>query len=333
MLIGYYGLIVVILLAIPAIMLIGALVTIYYYGLIAVIPFGVIGALFSGCIPPLLGGDRFRGRILKDSFFAFLLITLFLMIYYGAVHFFKDGNYLIASVFLIFPSTPLLYYFAVMNGYDVSLKGISNFLNKKNPLKQTYKKNDKDLETAFNKTLSHKKSIQSFIITSSKIARSSPYAKRLKFQFANYSTKLLLSCIAKKDYDSAEKIVNNYINNLLPFAGRHRKSEDLASNALTLVMLNNNEKIGQKVMNKLLGPDFDINSTNNEILLFNLACYYAMYRQKRMMLQSIERALSQGKKADQFFSDSDFNYYLKDKDFIALLKKENKERLQSSSST
>ena len=304
----------------------------YYYGLIAVMLFSVIGALYIGLASQMLrgfgnpnggGNSYFDGReMLTNSFLAFPLIALTLAILYSAVHFFKDESYFVAFFFLVLSFIPAWPIITDGPGHKASFDRISAFLIKKNPFKPTYEKNDKALKTAFDNALNDKKSIQSFIRISSEIARNSPYAKRLKFQFANYSTKLLLNRLTAKDYDSAEKIINNYIDNILPFAGYHRKSEDVASNALFLSAANNNEKIAQKVMNKLLGPDFDINSTNNEILLFNLAGYYATRKQKEMMLQSIERALTQGKKADQFLSDSDFKYYLEDKDFIALLQKE-----------
>ncbi len=320
-------------LIVPAIMFMAALVTIYQHGLIAVTLWSVLGALYAGVIFQLFKGfGDPLGRtpsfewlgIFRVSFSALVLIAITLMIYYAAVHFLKSGSYLFASFFLVLTlMLPLT--FVLTEGFSPSsFKNLIVSLDKKNPFKNTYERNDKALKTAFNGVLNNKKSIRSFINVSSKIAKNSPYAKRLSFQFANYSTKILINRLKHEDYDSAEKIVDNYIDNILPFAGYHIKINDLAGNALALSALNNDERISQKVMDKLLGENFDLNRTNNPILLFNLACHYALHRQKKMMLQSIERALSQGKKSAQFLSDPDFKYYLEDEDFVALLQTKEK---------
>jgi len=320
--------ILVCILIIPAIMFMAALVTIYQHGLIAVALWSVLGALYAGVIFQLFKGfghphgatPSFEWLgIFRVSFSALVLIAITLMIYYGAVHFLKSGSYLFASFFLVLTLMLPLTFVLTEGFHPSSFKYLIASLDKKNPFKQTYEKNDKALKAAFNDGMNDKKSIRSFVKVSTKIARSSPYAKRFSFQFANYSTKILISRTKNRDYGAAKKIVNNYIDNILPFSEYHRKTNDLASNALVLSTLSNDQKFGQKVMDELLGPHVEASTIKNEILLFNLACYYALKKQKNKMLDFIAQALSHGKKAEQFLSDLDFEYYWEDKEFIALL--------------
>ncbi|MCF6324615.1 MAG: hypothetical protein L3J89_09880 [Gammaproteobacteria bacterium] len=320
--------ILVFILIIPAIMSMAALVTIYQHGLIAVALWSVLGALYVGVIFQLFRGfGHPHGAtpsfdwldMLRDSFLALVLIAITLMFYYAAVIFFESGSYLFALFFLVL-TLMLPYVFVLTDGFSPSsFKDLVVSLDRKNPFKQTYEKNDKALKAAFNDGMNDEKSIRSFVKISTKIAKSSPYAKRFSFQFANYSTKILISRTKNRDYGVAKKIVNNYIDNIIPFSGFHIKAYDLASNALVLSMLSNDQKPGQKVIDELLGSHVEANTIKNEILLFNLACYYALKRQKNKMLDFIARSLSCGKKADQFLSDSDFEYYWEDKEFVTLL--------------
>ena len=125
----------------------------------------------------------------------------------------------------------------------------------------------------------------------------------------------------KRDFGLAQKVLDNYIDNLLPFAGLDLKSSDVASNGIVLGIVTKNDEISDKVFEKILGPDFLIQFTDNNILLFNLACYYATHNEKDNLLQATRQALYYGKEAEQFLSDGDFKPYLQDKDFTDLFKK------------
>ena len=102
----------------------------------------------------------------------------------------------------------------------------------------------------------------------------------------------------------------------------HKKSEDVASNAL--VAANEsvyNDDLAALVFAKLLGSNYDITMIKNDILLFNLACYYSIHKEKKLMLIATQQALRHGKKAQQFMADTDFKQYWGDVDFQGVLKK------------
>lgn len=171
------------------------------------------------------------------------------------------------------------------------------------------------LRTAFDAALADSNSLQTFMEVSQKIAAASPYVERYAFQLADHSTKLLINRIEKRDYKSAEEIVRHYVNNILPHAGADEKTADVASNALVLSVVTQNDAVADTTFKKLLGPDFDITSEKNNILLYNLACYYAVHKDKENMIKAIRQAVSRGKTAAQFMADSDFKDYLDDVDF------------------
>lgn len=176
------------------------------------------------------------------------------------------------------------------------------------------------LKNAFNMALYDENFLRIFMKFSQDIAENSPNTKKHAFQFADHTTKLLLSRLRKNEYKSAENIVYHYVNKLVPYTGLDEKSLDVASNALVVSILTRNDNISDLVFNKLLGPDFDITAQNNEILLFNLACYYAVHKQKKPLLIAVKQALKRGKDPHQFMTDTDFKDYWQDVDFLNALK-------------
>ena len=58
---------------------------------------------------------------------------------------------------------------------------------------------------------------------------------------------------------------------------------------------------------------------SNDRLAFNLACHYALKRDRAAMFTYVKRALALGKTSEQFRTDSDFAAYIEDQEFIAIL--------------
>ncbi len=175
------------------------------------------------------------------------------------------------------------------------------------------------LKIAFNTALNDVNAVQSFINYSQHIAKESSYVKKYAFQFADHTTKLLIKNMDEGNFIGAKRVLNSYIDNLLPFSGSSIKTADVTSNGLALTLISKDEILSQKVFDKLLGSDFQIQSIENEILLFNLACYYATHNEKEKLLQTTKQALSKGKKSAQFLTDLDFKPYWNDEDFINVL--------------
>ncbi len=70
------------------------------------------------------------------------------------------------------------------------------------------------------------------------------------------------------------------MDNVLPYCGINIKSTDIASNSIILSIYAKDDKIFKRVKNELLIGEYAEDKTNNEMLLFNLACYYALKREK-----------------------------------------------------
>lgn len=157
--------------------------------------------------------------------------------------------------------------------------------------------------------------LQNYLDVSGEIAADSPLVERYAFDFANHLTSLLVASLQRKDHKSAAKIVQHYVNQLLPKAGAHEKTSDLASTALVVAVANDDETLAQIVFDKLLGKDFSLESERHPILVYNIACFYAVKKQKPDMIRAIQRAVALGQKSSQFLSDSDFEFYWNDADF------------------
>lgn len=199
-------------------------------------------------------------------------------------------------------------------------QSIEQDVEEPDPGKSLALKGEKEkLHAAFNKAMHDNNALQEFFDTSTYIAKHSQEVKKHAFQMADHTTKLLINQLKGGNYKTAEDIVAHYIDMLLPSVGLHEKSKDVASNAIVLSVVNHDDVIAARVFSKILGPDFDITAERNEILLYNMACYYAVHKEKQQMLLAIQQALKQGKMAEQFMSDPDFKNYWKDPDFLSVL--------------
>lgn len=73
------------------------------------------------------------------------------------------------------------------------------------------------------------------------------------------------------------------------------------------------------VMTQLLAPPFDVQQQRNGTLAYNLACYHAVQGDKPRLLQAASAARRLGKPQAQFMSDTDFERYWQDADFLQAL--------------
>jgi len=90
--------------------------------------------------------------------------------------------------------------------------------------------------------------------------------------------------------------------------------ERFAGDALALWSLSRDDSVWPLAM-KLMPKEI-----TNPSLAFNLACSSALRKDKPKMLEAIRLALDLGKRPEQFLTDSDFEAYRKDTDFLAVLK-------------
>jgi hypothetical protein len=140
-----------------------------------------------------------------------------------------------------------------------------------------------------------------------------------KHLVVSIATKQLIDALRQEKSPEAEAVFWHYINKLHPRIGWVEKVSDFASNALVLGIQHQKNTVIDAVFNQLLGPDFSVQQTNNALLAYNLASYYARSGQTDKLLSATERALALGQTAEQFRADSDFANYRKHTAFNRLL--------------
>ncbi|HED36423.1 MAG TPA: hypothetical protein ENJ08_19675 [Gammaproteobacteria bacterium] len=180
---------------------------------------------------------------------------------------------------------------------------------------------ESELEDAFDETMNGTASVSDFIACSLKCVKEHNKPESLAYGFALYSTKLIINYLQIGDFGIAKKLFHNYVDLLLPRAGMHEKTSDVASNALVLGIHAKDQEVCNKIFGKLLGgDDYDVTQINNEILLFNISCYFAIHEDKAALLPAVKQALKRGKRASEFMHDDDFSQYHEDEDFLEVLK-------------
>ena len=187
--------------------------------------------------------------------------------------------------------------------------------NKKNTMKFEKGK----LRIEYKNALKDTDFIKGFLDVSADIAANSPHAKEYSPEFSFYTLKLIYHSLEKKDYTSAEKITYHYMDKLLPNAGKNENTGNIASIAFFIAINNHNDDLNARIFKDLLGPEFNIKNEKNGVLLFNLACYHAIKKEKKKMLEAVSYALKNGKTSKEFMKDSDFKEYWSDADFLKTL--------------
>lgn len=189
---------------------------------------------------------------------------------------------------------------------------------KKVEVKKAAAKNQKDkLKEAFQQSLEN--GDNSVFITESKKIILEEQLNDYSFDMSNFTTKLLINSLMKGDFDSAKDVFLNFTKNLLPVVGMSHKTDDVVSNAIVLAIMAKDKEVESLVFEKLLPKDFKAKDISNEVLAFNLSCYYAKKEKKEDMLNMIRQSLNLGKQATQFQTDTDFELYWQDQDFIEIL--------------
>ncbi len=227
-----------------------------------------------------------------------------------------DGNHAYISLYITTE-------FRSIKLKNVSIRRLNKFddVNKKQAVQFFESTKIKSLFESAMSDVVDSETVHEFISQTAVIARSSNYIDEYSFQLADYTTKLMIHLSEKRQAKLAVSILNNYMNALLPETGRDNKTDDVASNGIVFCITENDAVLCKKIFDILL-PDLKLESIKNEVLLFNLACYYSLNHQKKEMLRSIKQALLRGKKASQFKTDTDFKLYWNDLDFVSIVNSE-----------
>ncbi len=179
------------------------------------------------------------------------------------------------------------------------------------------------LKRAFAAALPSPAADDHFMAEASAVALSPASRESSPFDLASASVKLIVNRLHAKDtasIQSAETLFYHYVEQIYPHTGHHEKALDIASMGLVLGVTHNKPQVIDTVFAKLLGGDeMNMAELNNDVLLYNLACYYALQQQKDKMLEATALAVRLGKKAAQFLQDDDFAHYRQDKEFLTAI--------------
>lgn len=130
---------------------------------------------------------------------------------------------------------------------------------------------------------------------------------------------------AQRDFKAGATLVRHYLTQIHPYIGHYSSDPGqpynitvIASQTLAIYgqLAPEDKDLVPAVIAKLLGPDFDPQKQTNGTLMYNLACHYAVTKDKPRMLQSITAARRLGKPTSQFMADTDFQNYWKDGEFL-----------------
>lgn len=181
------------------------------------------------------------------------------------------------------------------------------------------------LQVAFESAKGDAKAADDFL----QLSKSMAGKKRVE-RYAPLIVKLYAELLVAKngqgEFSLTEKIFFHFMENLYPVTeGVKNKEMDygmsvIASQGLILTVATKNDEISKLIFGKLLGDKFDISTHQNRVLIYNLACYYAVNNNKTAMLDAIKQARKRKTPAKQFMDDSDFKSYWKDEDFLNAIK-------------
>lgn len=197
-----------------------------------------------------------------------------------------------------------------MKNARLSEREVATFISDK--LNQRY--DQERINQAYDEVLSGSISQTQFMSTAEEVAIR---ANLRPFNVSSPVVRLILKRLEAHDGERAADLYTSYIKRVYPHLGPHHKTTDVASMALVISLVYNKPDVAESAINTLLGgAEMNMKELQNEILLYNLACYYARHGDKPKLLEAAELAVSQGKTADQFLKDSDFTDYRADPDFL-----------------
>lgn len=220
---------------------------------------------------------------------------------------------------LISFSTPMLLLILIIScrAYPfITITNTKKQLKKERIKQEAYELATFELGKKYKMAMDTQSKVYGYIKLSEKVAKQYKDQGSLSFSFANYTAKLMIKYSKNTDYNLALTIFDSYVDFIVPSVGLSEKSSDVASMAIYISVMLDDSNIFNKTTEHILGKNMDILTINNNVLHFNLACYYALKQDKTNLLLFVSLARKQGKHAEEFLSDSDFIHYRNDEDFL-----------------
>ncbi len=183
------------------------------------------------------------------------------------------------------------------------------------------------LEASYQKAYDDSSQLDGFLSQVKFLSKEPNYVEKYLAKVTYYTTKLVLHFNNDStSYKASQKLINFYTEYVFPHINLLEKGKSTTTNhaiivsqAIPVSIFLNDIDMQQLIFDTLLGQSFEISRSDSGILAFNLACFYALNKEKALMLTAIKRARELGKKAKQFLNDGDFKYYYQDDDFLRVI--------------
>lgn len=300
--------------------------------------YGVVGG-GVGCIlfslhnvwaSNLILAQRFRAGLV--IFFQNMMVAIPIMLFLNHVFYsikIKDLNIAISLAYL---SAAVMIFFLVVRWHDVVNFSLTEYLTKKKQ-SRNYKRSKREeetgkkiqrqelqrLESLYQAVDGNTLKLDSYHARVDRLIKRSKYANNYSKAMAFFTSKLMVKGLDSDDRQFALSVFNHYIDKIFPYTGSCDYETNIIGNSLVLAIKYNMDDVAKKVFAVLLGQDFDIQQIKNNLVLYNLACYYALNGEKQKMLEAVQQGILHGKDPEQYRQDQDFSDYWQDDDFLKLL--------------
>lgn len=151
----------------------------------------------------------------------------------------------------------------------------------------------------------------------------SPYASPISYYFAQLGYRFNID---SKLGENA-RMMDFYFDKIHPLINYNRADElqhkNLAVFAAQIIYTGSNlqnAELTKKAISAFVERDFDLATESNRAFLFNVACYYALNRNKPEMLKIISRTMDLGRDPQSYLKEKDFTEYWQDPDFLRAIK-------------
>lgn len=302
----------------------------YAYGVVGGVVGCVLFALHNVWACNLILAQRFRAGV--KIFFQNMIVAVPIMSLLD--HVFnsiktKDFN---VAVTLGYLSAALLIYFLVIRWRRIVNFSLTEYMDDKRQRRDDKRRKQEEetrkqkqrqelqrLESMYQAVDEAPSKLDSYFIRVNKLIKRTKYASTYSKEAAFFTSKLIIKGLEAGDSQFSLSVFNHYIENIFPHTGSCYYETNIIGNSLALAIKYNMDDVAKKVFSVLLKQDFDIKEIKNNLILYNLACYYALNCDKKKMLEAVHMGILYGKTPDLYMKDQDFREYWKDEAFLKIV--------------
>ncbi len=301
-----------------------------YWGIAGCIVIAYYNLAFSQAVLP---NKRLKRKV--NIFFLNFIIALPVMLSMNQIFLYIKNGEMNGGLFLLYLSITPIILFVMASWRKIVNFNWKEYRDKQNHLKKVRddrlrdetekaeKNREKEkVESVYYAVIEKPDKIKKFLKSTEQLAGKTKFKKSNAYNLAFYSSKLILKGLEDKNADFSLQVFNNYIDNIFPQVGSCQYRTNIIGNSLALAIMYKLDEVSEKVFSIILGDDFNVLEIENKLVVYNLACYYSINKEKEKMLEAIRQAVKQGKEKAQFLADEDFKAYWKDKSFLLAVEKE-----------